>query len=287
MGSDKDATDPFEILEDINTLLANERQLYKTLESSVAAGSTSTDYDDIIEQINSIAAEVSRLFSNIYDSYDDAASYNSYKKAELADKIKQAKSMEKDLLDRKSLHNNNESNHAGKIRAFEINTYYSSSYRAQAEIMKIIIIACVPLVIITLLSKSNILTSNIADVLLSIVLIIVAGVVAFKVYDLTIRNNMNFDEYEWGRNPSSLPVSTGIDASSATIDSTDDYLIHPGCVDASCCSVGTYYVKSSKKCVAGINPLEGFADIDEYVKKRRSVVVPFNTTQTNYVYVNN
>jgi len=274
-----ESTDPFVILEEINSMIQEQQDLYKTLEASYATG-TDDEYAKLISQINTIAGQISDKFRDIQNSYEATVLYNSSKKAELAEKIQQAKAIEQDLLDRKKLQHINETAMANKIRTVEINTYYSSTYSAQAEIMKVIIIICAPLLIITLLSKSNILPANIADVLMALVIIIGAGVVTFKIYDLLIRNNMNFDQYDWG-NPSNTVSAISDDTVDETVHNASDYLIHPGCVDASCCSVGTYFDKSSGQCLTGDNPLEGF----DCIRKKKSIV-PFNSTQTNFVYVN-
>ena len=270
------ATEPSGILIEINKLLEAESDLYMSLYTPGA------NTVAIIDQINDIAAEVSSRFQAIRDYFENSVSRNLYLTAELADKIQQAEIMEQDLLDRRRLYNMNLSNRAGKIRAVEINTYYSSRYSAQTEIMKIVIIACVPLVVITLLTRSNFLPPNIADILMSIVIIIGAGVVTVKIYDLSIRNNMNFDEYEWDKSNLSLSSTTADDTTATTGDSNTNT---GGCVDGSCCSVGTYFDINSNQCL--IDEVEPFANINEDVKENRSIVVPYNSTQTNYGYVNN
>ena len=283
-----ETTDPFEILENIHHLLENERELYNTLESMDADNSDKNEMYNIVAEINNISEEIKRLFRDIHNSYDAVASYNSHKKEELNEKIRQAKSMEKDLLDRKKLHLSNETNNANKIREVEINTYYSSSYSAQSEIMMIIIIVCIPLVIISLLSKINIIPPNISEILMSIVILVGTVVVVFKVYDLTMRNNMNFDQYDWGKSHTSIPTDEYDISLNNVADNAEEYLIPNSCVDGSCCSIGTYFDETTNQCLVDSNPIEGFSFMKNMNKpQRKSIIVPYNSTLVNYANVNN
>jgi len=283
-----ETTDPFEILENIHHLLENERELYNTLESMDADNSDKNEMYNIVAEIKNISEEIKSLFRDIHNSYEAVASYNSHKKEELNEKIRQAKSMEKDLLDRKNLHLSNETNNANKIREVEINTYYSSSYGAQSEIMMIIIVVCIPLVIISLLSKINIIPPNISDILMSIVILVGTGVVVFKVYDLTMRNNMNFDQYDWGKSHTSIPADKYDISLDNVDDNAEEYLIPNSCVDGSCCSTGTYFDETTNQCLVDSNPIEGFSFIKNMNNpQRKSIIVPYNSTLVNYANVNN
>jgi hypothetical protein len=283
-----ETTDPFETLENIHHLLERERKLYNTIETMYASGSDNDEMDNIIAEINTISEDIKRLFRDIHNSYEVVASYNSHKKEELNEKIRQAKSMEKDLIDRKKIHLSNKTNNANKIREVEINTYYSSSYGAQSEIMMIIIIVCIPLVIISLLSKINIIPSNISDILMSIVILVGTGVIVFKVYDLTMRNNMNFDQYDWGTSHTSVPTDEYDISLNNVADKADEYLIPNSCVNGSCCSIGTYFDETTNQCLVGNNPIEGFSFMKNMNKPQtKSIIVPYNSTLINYANVNN
>ena len=282
------------ILDDISNLQNLESKLYNTLESS--ATTNNPDYDDTIKEINKTTDERNQMFNELNKSFKNKKSYNDYKKSELSDKLSLVQVMEEDLNNKKRMLNSLATNKADKMRMVEINTYYSSKYSAQTEIMKMIIIICVPLLIITILSKKEIIPENIADIVMALVITIGAGIVAVKFYDLTIRNNMNFEEYEWGSDPSSLPATTDTTTSTSTQNSSNnlfDNVLNFGCVGEKCCSKGMYYDVGKEQCLTGSRPIsltEGFAplleDSGKLDEKKYSIVVPFNITQTDYFYVN-
>ena len=225
--------DPQATLALINDKLLDEKALYEELETLYAAGvatdATDASYASIIGAINTLEDDIRVLFSSINDYYDAAASSHTTTAALYANKFQELRAMEDDLLDRKKLQNINNAASVNKMRMVEINTYYSSAYNAQTEIMKVIIFVCALILIITLLTKSSILSASIADVLMAIIIIIGTCIVTYKLYDLSIRNNMNFEHYEWGKNPSSLPaVSESFTARKHNVvvpfNSTQDYV---------------------------------------------------------------
>lgn len=86
-------------------------------------------------------------------------------------------------------------------RMVEINTYYNDRYQAYIDLMKLIIYIAVPVLIISFLAKRNILSFNVALGLSGVVLIIGFVLLLMKITDLSNRNNMNFNEYDWKFDP--------------------------------------------------------------------------------------
>ena len=60
---------------------------------------------------------------------------------------------------------------SNSLRMVEINTYYGKKYGAQADLMKTITLFCIPLLILTVLTKRN-YSKNLGGGLMSLVLII-------------------------------------------------------------------------------------------------------------------
>tara|TARA_Y100000389_G_C17441300_1_gene508715 strand:- start:181 stop:1239 length:1059 start_codon:yes stop_codon:yes gene_type:complete len=88
-------------------------------------------------------------------------------------------------------------------RMTEINTYYSNSYQAHTYTMKLIIYAVVPILLISILSKKNILPPNIAKVLSTLVMVIVGLLMIIHLMDIRRRDNMVYTEYDFGTAPKS------------------------------------------------------------------------------------
>lgn len=293
-------TDHTKLLNNIISLQNLEAVLYKKLETLSASAKNKAEHDEIINEINRMSDERNAMFTTLNTSYENGKSYNSYKKSELADKLDLAQVMESDLNNKKNIQNSLVANKADKMRMVEINTYYASKYNAQSEIMKIIILTCVPLLIITILAKKGLIPENIGDILMALVIVAGVVIISMKFYDLSIRNNMNFDEYEWNVTPPSSTVAddptasaTATATASASANSSKhlfDSILNFGCVGKTCCSDGMYYNESKEQCFAGIKPKEGFVFEQEYPlkvdNKKKSIVIPFNVTQTDYYYVN-
>ena len=86
-------------------------------------------------------------------------------------------------------------------RMTEINTYYSNSYQAHTYTMKLIIYAVVPILLISILSKKNILPPNIARILSTLVMVIVGLLLIMHIADIRRRDNMVYTEYDFGGAP--------------------------------------------------------------------------------------
>ena len=135
-----------------------------------------------------------------------------------------------------------------KLRLVEINTYYSKRFGAHKEIVKIIVYVCIFMLITIILGKKDILPKYIYIALSG--MIVVIGVIAIgkKLIDLSNRDNMNFDEYDWYFDKSKAPSDTNTDPS----QQTDPWAIpNVACVGQMCClsTPGLVYDPEQKVCV--------------------------------------
>ena len=258
---DCDKTDHIGMLNDIVDMQNKESRLSRTLERKNAYGNKRIHNN--IKELDSIADNRMTTTKNINKASRFARKYNSFKTAELNDKRKLERVMKRDLNNKRELHNTLVANKASKMRTVEINNYYTSKYNAQADIMKIIIIICLPLLIITILSKKSLISQSVSEVLTGIVVFVGVIVVVRKIYDLSRRNNMNFDEYEWG---DVKHDTTDTNDSTANISENDsgsllkDTLMSGGCIGEKCCKDDMYYDEIEGYCVNGIKPgAEGFS----------------------------
>jgi len=255
---DCDKTDHIGMLNDIVDMQNNEARLSRTLERKNAYGNKRIDNN--IKELDSIADNRMTTAKNINKASRFARKYNSFKRAELNDKRKLERVMKRDLNNKRELHNTLVANKASKMRTVEINNYYTSKYNAQADIMKIIIIICLPLLIITILSKKSIISQSVSEVLTGIVVFVGVIVVVRKIYDLSRRNNMNFDEYEWGdvKHDTNDPTANISENDSGSL--LKDTLMSGGCIGEKCCKDDMYYDEIEGYCVNGIKPgAEGFS----------------------------
>ena len=95
---------------------------------------------------------------------------------------------------------------SNKLRLTEINTFYGSRYENQASIMKTIIMFCIPLIILTLLANYGFLPNSIYMFLFGILSVIAIVIIFRKYLEIISHDNMNYQEYLWGKTPPDHPA---------------------------------------------------------------------------------
>jgi hypothetical protein len=153
------------------------------------------------------------------------------------------------------------------LRMVQINEYYGKRYGAQADLMKTITLFCIPLLILAILMQKGMIPSNIGGPLMSIVLIIAIIYCGRMWWDISRRDNMNFDEYNWFWDPAANnPTVYEYDkeqiqgAVQGVVDDSEDALNSLGkdlgtCVGDACCSTGMTFDKDKLQCVEGFTKL--------------------------------
>jgi hypothetical protein len=135
---------------------------------------------------------------------------------------------------------------ANTIRMTQINTYYSKKYKAYSEIIKIIIFMCIPLLIITILTKRHILPSSVGTILGTILFIICLILIIPKIIDISYRNNMVFDQYDFSLDPSDPRLPSVNENRSEVLE--QEAASGLTCSNASCCNSGMSFDRVIGKC---------------------------------------
>ena len=240
-----------QVLNDIQSLQEMEQQLFNNLETN--PNLTSDQQEKIIDKMNKLSnmrinlyqtlSGVNNFFQNALDSSIGTLKEQTVAVAIVESELNQSKKR-LELL---------ESEKNNKIRLVEINEYYGDKYAEHSQLMKIIIFILVPIIILAILNNKGILPNNIYYVLL--VVISVIGAVFFwkKFASMLMRDNMNYQEYNWDFNAASAP------AASTTI-TTDPWASESSaatCVGEACCSDGQVWDVSLNQCV-GDSTVETF-----------------------------
>jgi hypothetical protein len=229
----------------VSNLQNVEQQLFQKL--STDTNLTPADRAEIVSQINQLAKARGDLYNNMNDfsaqietvagERRNALVQNSVAVSVIQDQIQNSQRTLDGLQQEKS----------NKMRLVEINNYYGKKYEFQTDIMKIIILTCVPILIISVLLKKGFIPNLIATGL--IILIISAGLiaVAHKVIDLNKRNKFNFDQYDHDFNPSAVQVKK---VESTNLSDINKMALSSSCIGPSCCTEGTtQWDSASAKCV--------------------------------------
>ena len=229
----------------IKDLQNQEKNLFNELQSSTS----STKKEQIVTKINEISQLRNNLYQSIKTNYDQAQLSVAESHDLLKNEITIISSIEKELKKSRSQLHKIENEKADKIRMTEINTYYSQRYQAQTNLMKQIIVICIPILLVSVLMKKEIVPKNIGMGIIGLILVLGFIRLIYTGIDLMRRDNMNYDEYDF-------PFDA--ESASSSVSSTSDESDQPGsglsskikCIGSECCDIsnGLVYDSSNNVC---------------------------------------
>lgn len=229
-----------QVLNNISQLQTQEKELYTSLDDP---NLSSEEKQQIINKIN----EISQMRLNMYAGMQDMYSYYqqnvSASRSTLGQEVSALDIIENELNQAKKKLNLIEDQKYNKLRLVEINTYYGKRYNAHANLMKTIVFTCIPLIILAILANKGILPPKLYRLIAAIVLIIGVIILGRQLIDLSNRDNMNWDEYNWNFNASEAPTSDGTEPQNpwATPSVT--------CIGSACCYDGSTYDANQNICL--------------------------------------
>jgi hypothetical protein len=233
-----------EILDDIQKLQEMEKNLFTSLETNTNL--TTQQKTEIIDKIN----QLSTMRLNLYNTLSDENIFFQNALDTSIGTLKEQTSaigiIENELNQSKHRLELLEDEKNNKIRLVQINEYYGEKYNEHANLMKIIIFTLIPVIIITILYNKSILPTNIYYILL-IIIGFIGGFYFWWCYtSIVLRDNMNYDEYDWGFNPQTAPKG------SETGSDNDPWVTNVDlttCVGELCCSSNQTYDSELNKCL--------------------------------------
>jgi len=234
-----------QILNDIQSLQQIEQQMFNNLEST--PNLTLEQQQNIIEKMN----QISNMRINLYQTLSGV---NNYYQSALNSSIGTLQEqtlaigiVESELNNSKERLTRLEEEKNNKIRLVEINTYFGDKYTEHSQLMKIIIFSLIPIIIISFLYTKGIIPKIVYLILIIIISLICAYFFWKKFSSIIMRDNMNYQEYNYSFDPSNLTTSTNTTAS----DPWQKTASLGYCIGNSCCSTGLTYDKSINQCVVG------------------------------------
>ena len=233
-----------QILNDIQSLQQMEQQMFNKLEST--PNLTTEQQESIIEKMNQISnmrINLYKTLSGVNNYYQSAlnSSVGTLQEQTLAIGI-----VESELNTAKERLNRLEEEKNNKIRLVEINSYFGDKYTEHSQLMKIIIFSLIPIIIISFLYTKGILPKTIYVILIIIISLICAYFFWKKFASIIMRDNMNYQEYNFSFDPSSISSAT---TTTTTSDPWQTSLGFGSCIGKSCCSTGLTYDTSLNRCV--------------------------------------
>lgn len=231
-------------LGDIANLQEIEQELYSSLEKNASTNSLSPEEKgQIVSKINEISQMRINLYANLKNTYAHFQNSAASSRIALAEQMMAIEIVETELNESKRRLQLLEDEKYNKLRMVEINTYYGKKYNAHTNIMKTVVIICIPLLILGILASNGILPQNIGNILMAIIIIIGVFIIVIQVIDLSNRDNMNYDEYNWAFNEDDAPTD-----SSPLVQNPWDFG-NLDCVGAACCTENDTYDTDQNLCV--------------------------------------
>jgi hypothetical protein len=253
-----------QLLNSISDLQDREKQLQQTFESN-SPEMKKKALEDMME-LTRLRVEMFNTFKTQY------ARDVSQSKEKLNEQVATLQIVENELNQSQNELRKLNQQYVDKMRMVEISTYFSEKYAAYNELVKLIIMWAIPVAIIafigmrnpvpeTMLSKEN--SNTVFLVILLVVGLIGLFQILVKVYDLSRRNNMNFNEYDFDVDfeidkmvEKSGPLGArGVDDGEGIVQhDTSEFekmaeSLNLGCVDSKCCSDGTMFDTLKKRCI--------------------------------------
>jgi len=229
-----------QILNDIQSLQQLEQNIFNSLETN--PNLSTEEQKKMIEKMNQISnmrinqyetlSGVNNYFQNALDSSVDSLKQQLMSIEIVEDELNRAKKRLQILEEEKN----------NKIRLVEVNTYFGDKYAEHSQLMKIIIFTLIPVIIISFIYSRGFLPSTIYYALLVIIAIIGAYFFWSRFSSIIMRDNMNYQEYEW---PFDRSTSTG------TPSGEDPWLSgnFGTCLGNACCSEGLVYDSELNQCI--------------------------------------
>ena len=196
--------------ETIQTNITQLQQLQDDLKTQLDIGiANGTLNQDQINSLNEKINGISEIITNLYKN--NSSMYNFFQQ-NIASTAKSLKDQQYATnIVKSELHNTNnilwshEAEQANKLRLIEINNYYSEQYLDRTNIMKSIILVCIPLIILTVLKNKGLINKTLFNWLI-IILIVVGGIYLFKLFLKAVsHNNMQYQQYDWNFNINAAP----------------------------------------------------------------------------------
>jgi hypothetical protein len=227
----------------IDQILATETALKQNLSSPTITEALKIDITTRINELENIKSALLNQLNPLYTSFQTnvAVSNDTLSKQILALGIINAETLNSDrqfgLLTEET---------RDKTRLVEINTYYGKQYNAHKQIMKTIVLICIPVIILTILGNKGLLPNTFVVLFISFIIIFGIFSIGYQIIDLTNRDKMNYDEYNWKFNKSSAPVPEPSDGSP---NINDPWASNFGtCIGSACCATIEAYNATTNTC---------------------------------------
>jgi hypothetical protein len=235
-------------IQTINQIDTQMGSLYQGLERlSVQSNPDLSKQNQIITQIENLQKLKQGLYQNLSNSYSSMQANVAEARSALVNEVAVGGVVKNELQNANKNLGLLQQERFNKLRMAEINDYYSDKYTTQTGVMKTIVYFCIPILILGILMKKNIIPQNIALAIIGVLAGICIFVVIMQSIDIMRRSNMVFDEYKFPFDPDNVDAGSGNGEDPKKRDLTLN------CAGQACCpegnNFGTTWDSTNKQCV--------------------------------------
>tara|TARA_B100000902_G_C27293377_1_gene908515 strand:- start:96 stop:935 length:840 start_codon:yes stop_codon:yes gene_type:complete len=240
-----------QIFTSIQNIQSVENDLY-TLIGDLPTGMSSDEKQKtqtkIVNQIKDLHSIRKNMLNDLTDMFTNLS--NSISTASMSantqEKVTKIINNEYDYARKKYNYLNDEKNN--KQRMTEINTYHGKKYNAHSNVMKILLISCILILILIYIKNKNILPNNIVALIIGIIIFYTGLRITLLIIDISRRDNMNYDKYNWDFIPPSDKKMPEYVEPAVDPDESPSSLNPSLCRGSDCCKDGTQYDTTEGVC---------------------------------------
>ena len=187
--------------------------LYSKLEvlgasKDISSEVVQTQISDIFKQIETLNKVKNSIFQSLLTSFQLNQSQLNASRYTYADSITALQIIEENLRNKQNILNDALAIRDSSERMVGVNTYYSRRYEEHSNILKYVILFCGIIILAIFLMKIGIVNNTISSIIIIASLAIGIIIIGGKMWDLSRRSNIDYDQYNFRFDPSDAPRSS-------------------------------------------------------------------------------
>ena len=202
-------------LESISKIQDQQTELYSNLEVLGASASNDISSEAVQKQIKEIFKNIENLnnvknsiFESLLTSFQLNQSQLNASRFAYADSITALQIIEENLRNKQNILNDALAIRDNSERMVGINTYYTRRYEEHSKVLKYVILFCGIIILAIFFMKIGIINNTISSIIIIASLATGIIIIGGRVWDLSRRSNIDYDQYKFRFNPSDAPRPT-------------------------------------------------------------------------------
>ena len=200
-------------LESISKIQDQQTELYSNLEVLGASKDISSEaiqkqISDIFKNIENLNNVKNSIFESLLTSFQLNQSQLNASRFAYADSITALQIIEENLRNKQNILNDALAIRDNSERMVGINTYYTRRYEEHSKVLKYVILFCGIIILAIFFMKIGIINNTISSIIIIASLATGVIIIGGRVWDLSRRSNIDYDQYKFRFNPSDAPRAT-------------------------------------------------------------------------------